>query len=262
MKRLLTASLLVPFFLWVVLLSPQIVFLLVVAALGCVCFIEFWNIGRAHYPASPDFSLPLPALAAGVVFVLAPDSERLLAVLFALLLMIFALRSKQLSSALPYSALFALGLLYVFGCWHSAISLRNISPWWLLFATAINWVGDTFAYYAGRAFGRHKLAPRVSPAKTWEGAFASLASALGLGYLYLNHFFPQLPAGQALLLCAAGNLSGQVGDLAESAFKRGAGVKDSGTWLPGHGGWLDRVDSTLFSMPLTAWLLQQRWFIP
>jgi len=261
MKRLLTASLLIPFFLWVVLFSPQLFFLAVVAALACVCFVEFWNIGRAHYAGSNDLRLPIPGLAAGLVFLFAPNEQQLLATLFVLLMMIVAMRSTELRPALPFSALFALGLLYVFGCWRAAISLHALSPWWLLFATAINWVGDTFAYYAGRTFGRHKLAPRVSPAKTWEGAIASLASTLVLGYAYLHYFFPQVPMASALLLCAAGNLSGQVGDLAESAFKRGAGVKDSGTWLPGHGGWLDRVDSTLFSMPVVAWLLQQSWLL-
>jgi phosphatidate cytidylyltransferase len=102
----------------------------------------------------------------------------------------------------------------------------------------------------GRKYGRHKLAPAVSPGKTWEGAMASSVAGLIFGLIYL----PLAIAGTSLLkagiLAVAANAAGQVGDLAESAIKRGAGVKDSGTMLPGHGGVLDRVDSTMFSLPV------------
>jgi phosphatidate cytidylyltransferase len=113
----------------------------------------------------------------------------------------------------------------------------------------VNWIGDTGAYYFGRNFGRHKLAPIVSPGKSWEGAAASAAASVLFGIFVLPRFvnIDLLPAG---LISIAANVAGQVGDLAESAIKRGAGVKDSGTLLPGHGGMLDRVDSSLFSLPV------------
>jgi len=128
--------------------------------------------------------------------------------------------------------------------------LRDISPYWLLFAMAINWVGDTGAYYVGKNIGMHKLADRISPGKSWEGAVASVVVAIVFGVAYIHHFFPQMSLVEAMALPLLANISGQIGDLAESALKRGAGVKDSGTLLPGHGGMLDRVDSTLFTMPV------------
>jgi phosphatidate cytidylyltransferase len=116
------------------------------------------------------------------------------------------------------------------------------------------------AYYVGTAFGRHKLSPHISPGKTWEGTAASLCASSIAGVAYLHFLFPKVPAWQAVLLCAAANVAGQIGDLCESAIKRGAGVKDSSHLLPGHGGWLDRVDSSLFSIPVVYWLIQLEWF--
>jgi len=120
----------------------------------------------------------------------------------------------------------------------------------LFFALALNWAGDTTAYYIGRQFGRHKLAPVVSPKKSWEGAFASVAGSVIFGLLYLGHFLPLLPWWEIVIIAILGNIAGQFGDLAESAMKRGAGVKDSSNILPGHGGMLDRVDSSLFALPI------------
>jgi phosphatidate cytidylyltransferase len=120
---------------------------------------------------------------------------------------------------------------------------------------ALNWIADSFAYLGGRATGKHKMAPHLSPAKTWEGAAWSLGGALLFGYLFLRHFAPERSLAEVLALSVATNIAGQLGDLAESALKRGAKRKDSGSLLPGHGGWLDRLDSSLFSMPLVfLWL--------
>src|SRR6185503_18401128 len=109
---------------------------------------------------------------------------------------------------------------------------------------------DTGAYYTGRSIGRHKLAPRISPGKTIEGAVGGFITAIITGPLCRLIFFPEIPLLHAALLGAAIGIIGQIGDLAESMLKRGADVKDSGTLLPGHGGMLDRVDSILFCAPL------------
>lgn len=118
---------------------------------------------------------------------------------------------------------------------------------WVLLAMWIAWSSDTGAYFAGRFFGRHKLAPRVSPAKTVEGAIggwlASLTGALAAHFW----FMPSLPLLDALVLAAVANVFGQAGDLVESLVKRSTGVKDSGNILPGHGGMLDRVDALMFT---------------
>src|SRR5262249_5916703 len=123
-------------------------------------------------------------------------------------------------------------------------------PHWLMYALLLNWAGDAGAYYVGRRFGRHKMAPRVSPQKSWEGAAASLVTSMLLAGWYLQFFVPEVSVPAALGLTAAANAAGQAGDPAESAMKRGARVKDSGGILPGHGGFLDRVDSTLFALPV------------
>ena len=115
---------------------------------------------------------------------------------------------------------------------------------------AIVMMTDTGAYYTGRTIGRHKLAPRVSPGKTIEGAIGGFVTAVVAGFLSKLVFFPEIPASHALILGATIGAIGQIGDLAESLLKRGSNVKDSGNLLPGHGGMLDRVDSILFCAPL------------
>jgi len=132
-----------------------------------------------------------------------------------------------------------------------AIRLHGVSqagPFLLLFALVITWIGDTAAYFAGRAVGRHPLAPHLSPKKTWEGSLASFAGAVlaGLAFRYRVNVEP----GHLIGMAAAGNVAGQVGDLLESAYKRSAGVKDSGALLPGHGGVLDRIDALVLAFPV------------
>jgi len=109
---------------------------------------------------------------------------------------------------------------------------------------------DTGAYYTGRALGRHKLAPAVSPGKTWEGAVGGMVASLLMAVLAHYWFFPELPLKWALGLAATMNVLGALGDLTESALKRGAGAKDAAQILPGHGGLLDRLDSLLFNAPV------------
>jgi phosphatidate cytidylyltransferase len=261
MKRLLTALVLIPFFLYVVGFAPHWLFFAVVVALGLICFREYDLIARLHLgEGAPSFG-PL-GYAAGLFVLILPEQQMLFLTLAAMLALALSLRGSDLRTALPAAAALILGVVYVFGAWRAAIELRSLSVWWLLFATGVNWPGDTFAYYGGRAFGRRKLAPRISPNKTVEGTLCSLAGSAVLGWVFLHYLLPQVPLLQAVILCLAANAAGQIGDLAESAIKRGAGVKDSGNLLPGHGGWLDRVDSTLFSMPLVYWLISQRWFLP
>jgi phosphatidate cytidylyltransferase len=141
-------------------------------------------------------------------------------------------------------------LMYIGGAWLCAYALRAINPHWLLFAFLLCWAGDTAALYVGKNFGRHKLAPKISPGKTWEGAVGSVAGGVLIGTLYVHYLIPSAPLTTVLLFAAIGNIAGQIGDLVESAYKRWGGVKDSGSSLPGHGGWLDRIDSSLLSIPV------------
>jgi phosphatidate cytidylyltransferase len=141
----------------------------------------------------------------------------------------------------------------------------------LLFLFLCVWSGDIAALYIGKRWGRHKMSPRLSPNKTWEGAVASVVASciFGMGLVLLGDWFTQQGSGFTrlhttdpwwvfLILAVGLNVAAQFGDLLESALKRGAGVKDSGTILPGHGGVLDRIDALLLAAPVLWFVLAVR----
>jgi len=123
---------------------------------------------------------------------------------------------------------------------------RDVGRAWVLLAIALTFANDTGAYFVGRAVGKHKLAPAISPGKTWEGAFGGLAASLGIAFALRASVLPELTWVDAILLGAPAAILGPTGDLLESLLKRSVGAKDSGRLLPGHGGMLDRVDALLF----------------
>jgi phosphatidate cytidylyltransferase len=246
MKRLLTAAALVPFIVYVVLFAGDWVFLAVLVAASLLSYREYNGIAAAY-----GFGAPGPlGYGLGLLLLAWRGDAWLALVAAALVSLALAMCAADLAKTLPRAALLTLGVAYVFGCWKCAIPLREANPHWLMFALLVNWVGDAGAYYVGKAFGRHKMAPRVSPQKSWEGAAASLVTSVLIAGGYLMHFVPAIGAPLAIAFAAVANVAGQLGDLVESAMKRGAGIKDSGAILPGHGGFLDRVDSTLFSLPV------------
>jgi phosphatidate cytidylyltransferase len=179
--------------------------------------------------------------------------------LFALGIAVITLFSKRpLVETLPAAGISASGLLLVAFPLTYAVKLDGwgeYGPWLLLFALVITWAGDTGAYFAGRAFGRHLLAPHLSPKKTWEGSLAGLACSVVVAVFFQRWLHAPIPylVGMAVV----GNVAGQVGDLLESAYKRSAGVKDSGALLPGHGGVLDRIDALILAIPVVwyYWIL-------
>jgi len=127
-------------------------------------------------------------------------------------------------------------------------ALGRIGPKLLLFTRLLVWVGDTLAYFVGRSFGRMPMAPQLSPKKTWEGAAANLLGSAIVGVVLFSWL--DIDAFQAVFMACLANVAGQAGDLLKSAYKRGAGVKDSGTLLPGHGGILDRIDALILAAPV------------
>jgi phosphatidate cytidylyltransferase len=244
MKRFLTAAVLAPLVVLALFHGPVWVVYALIAAFSILCYREYSGIAAAY-----GFGA-LGPLGYGVGLLLLLSAETLLViVILAVLALALSMRAENLSAVLPRAALLAVGVLYVFGPFRCALLIHAADPHWLMFALLSSWVGDSSAYYVGRKWGRHRMAPRISPAKSWEGAAASVALAVGAGVLYLGYFLPAVPWWEAAALSAAVNAAGQVGDLAESAMKRGGGVKDSGSLLPGHGGILDRLDSTLFAIP-------------
>ncbi|HXZ47629.1 MAG TPA: phosphatidate cytidylyltransferase [Usitatibacter sp.] len=178
--------------------------------------------------------------------------------------------ARHLRPASPLAA--AAGWIVIWPTWVAFVVLRERGPWILLAAAALVWVADIAAYFAGRRFGRRKLAPQVSPGKTWEGLAAALAAvaAYGIALAAIARFQARpftdvfdawggVPAVAAMVALAALSV---VGDLFESWMKRGAGVKDSSSLLPGHGGVLDRVDALTSTLPVAALALAVRAMRP
>ena len=157
------------------------------------------------------------------------------------------------------------GLAVIWPLWAALVELRAASPWVLLAITSIVWIADIAAYFAGRRFGRRKLAPAISPGKTWEGVAGALVAVLAYGILLdglaysrvtvLSPFFGAAGGAVAVLAMLALAVLSVLGDLFESWMKRGAGRKDSSSLLPGHGGVLDRVDALTSSLPVAALLV-------
>jgi phosphatidate cytidylyltransferase len=158
---------------------------------------------------------------------------------------------RPLVEALPAAGISASGLVLVAFPLSFAVRVHGLSaegPRLLLFALVIIWVGDSVAYFVGRAMGKHPLAPHLSPKKTWEGSVASFLGSLLVGVVFTRWL--SAPLSHLVVMAGIGNLAGQVGDLLESAYKRSVGVKDSGGLLPGHGGVLDRVDALILAIPV------------
>jgi phosphatidate cytidylyltransferase len=252
MKRVLTAAALIPIVLYVVLLASPWVLWAVVVAAAFLSYREYREMVRAAgFGDSGLIGYGGGLLLVATALPEAPaGAGALVIVATAMAAMALAMRAADLARALPRASAGVLGVVYIFGCWSYAIPLQRANRHWLMYALLVSWAGDMGAYYVGRAFGRHRLAQRVSPKKSWEGAAASVATSVLLAGGYLAYFIRGVAWWRVVALSALANVAGQIGDLAESALKRGAGVKDSGSLLPGHGGFLDRVDSTLFVLPV------------
>ena len=253
MKRVATALILIPFIVWIALWAPVWAFDAVLLASGLMALYEFFRIAGMRY-----LHAEIPGTLAGLALLFMPEPF-VAVILISLAAMTLALFATDLRDSLHHAAALVLGVLYVFGAWRCAMALRGINPHWLMIALLVSWAGDTTALYVGRAFGRRKMAPVISPGKTWAGAAGSVAGAMAAAGVYAHFLIPAVSVWTVVAIAAAGNIAGQIGDLSESAFKRGAGVKDSGSTLPGHGGWLDRIDSSLFAIPVVYAILR---FLP
>lgn len=253
MKRVVTACFLVPVAVYAALFAPWWFFFAVVAIVAMLAMREYALITESFAPLG---------YAAGFLMLLAPPHElTLIIVLSALAAICLPLAPAGREKGFAHATALVTGIVYVFGSWKTGILLHDeanrpaafgvgAGHHLLLFGLMVNWIGDTGAYYVGRQFGRHKMAPAISPGKTWEGAAASAVTGVIFGAIYLPLAIQGTSPLAAGALALAANAAGQLGDLAESAIKRDAGVKDSGSLLPGHGGMLDRVDSTMFALPV------------
>lgn len=268
MQRLLTAAVLTPLALLALFKLPGAWWFAVVAILVDVAVFEFIQIVRGRSPHAPLRLLlvlvPLTALAISAsLFEGGALLDPRLHLFTGGLLLSVGLASLVLLSRVPLAeTLDALGILG-FGVLYFALPIASLhylqqaDPWLVFLLMAIVFLGDTAAYYVGSALGRHKMAPVISPKKSWEGAVAGFATSVAAAAVWsawkLGRVDPELLAVAAVTALAA-----QVGDLVESMIKRGSGVKDSGHILPGHGGILDRLDAMLFAGPvllLGLWML-------
>lgn len=250
----------VPLALAAIFLLPPPGFLLLVVVVIEVAALEFVRVARHWSPSAPLGALLLlvpPAtwvLAEGLGTRVSPAvlqhplsvSALVLSVGIASLVL---LARTPVAEGLPAVGSLAFGTVYLALPAASLTRLQALDPWLLLLLLAVVWLGDSAAFYVGTAFGRHKMAPRVSPNKSWEGAAASLAAAL-LAALAWSLWRQGSVDPWLMGLAATTSVAAQLGDLVESMLKRGAGVKDSGHLLPGHGGVLDRIDALLFAAPV------------
>ncbi len=171
------------------------------------------------------------------------------------------LTEQNIKTALDQISYSFLGILYVAGLSGYFLLIHRLpdGAHWVLFLFLITWLGDSAAYYGGRTFGRRLIAPTISPGKTIEGALFGLLGSLAGGLIAAFGFLQETSLWHCLLAALICGTIGQIGDFAESILKRTAGVKDSSGLFPGHGGFLDRVDSLLFAGP--ALYLYHRLFL-
>ncbi len=238
------------------------VFGALIALCAVAAQVELYGLYRAS-GARPYVALGVIVGVAASLRALIPDAVIPALLVGTVLMVVYALaRSPEADrpdAPLADTAATALGVLYPAFLAGGAVALREadllgMEAFWLTMTTLVGvWASDTGAYAAGRAFGRRKLFPRVSPNKTWEGAMGGVAAALGFAALakvtVLSGVFTWADVIVVGLCCGAAS---QLGDLAESQLKRAAGVKDSGTWIPGHGGMLDRIDAAVIAVALVA----------
>ena len=196
--------------------------------------------------------LRMPASSPGLSRISAMYSTGSIFFVFVLGLMVLILWTRRpLVETLPAAGISSSALLLVAFPLSYAVRLHGWhedGPKLLLFALVITWAGDSTAYFVGRAMGKHPLAPQVSPKKSWEGSVGGMVGSLIVGWAF--SYWIRIPVGHLLAMAAIGNVAGQMGDLLESAYKRSAGVKDSGGLLPGHGGILDRIDALILCIPV------------
>jgi phosphatidate cytidylyltransferase len=286
MKRVLTAVVLVPLVLLAVFKSPLWLFALIVTLIAILTLHEYLNIVRSSGIEPVDWvtygfsvlliaGLYLAGSAARSWY--SPNLHWAILLLAPLLSGVAVVFRREMHMALAATASSVFGVLYIALPLGLLVTMRWMPGQGILIVLVLFsvWAGDVAAYYAGRSLGRHKLAPVVSPNKTWEGAIASIVASIGaamLVFLFYQQIDRLLPNASAywlfpspsyfspgprpaasfyvIILGAVTNIAAQFGDLFESALKRSAKVKDSGSLLPGHGGILDRIDALLFAVPV------------
>ncbi len=274
MKRILTALVLVPLVLALMLVGPQWLVMLVSAGVAALAGWEFMGLAERSGANPPRIAVLIAILALFAGGFEWPDQITAILGLLSLALLVYCTFLSPVERVMANASSSIFCLLYAGFTLTAIPALREQSngPSLVIFLMCVVWAGDIAALYVGRAWGRHKLAPSLSPNKTWEGALGSvvgslLAAGALLGLAAWLEVWDSAKLSYPdelwywLVLAVVVNVAAQVGDLAESALKRSAGVKDSGTLLPGHGGILDRIDALLLAAPVLwyAQIIHQRF---
>lgn len=275
--RILTATVLIPVVVGLVWFGPPALLAAVAAVVAIIALSEFLLLGeRMGFSAFRKWTAVCSAIliyaqyslgqiehrsiAAGVSIV-RNGASQVLPIEAVLLIFVFGavgiglLTRRALQEVLPAIAISSAGLLFIalpFSYLVRINGIEAIGRQFVLFTLCLIWAGDMLAYFVGRFLGRVPMAPALSPKKTWEGAVANCFASLLIGVGFAH--WMQMEMASMLVIAGSANIAGQMGDLIESAYKRGAGVKDSGSLLPGHGGMLDRIDSLILASP-AVWLL-------
>jgi phosphatidate cytidylyltransferase len=252
--REITALVAAPAAIWITGWGPPWLFNATVALIAVLALYEFLALGKAKGYDVPTVLCIVIMLILITAFIIDDLSVEL--GMFAALLIIpasYVVTKKSLENSLPSSAIAVLATTYVGMLSGSLIRLHNDFPEGyklVFFLLLVVWLGDTGAYYVGKQFGKHKLSPRISPKKTIEGLIGGISASIIAAVVIHYTFFPKFPLLHAVIAGVLLSIAGVIGDLAESMWKRSAAVKDSGTLIPGHGGFLDRFDSILFTAPI------------
>ena len=277
--RLATAAVLIPIVVALVWWAPAIVLAGIAAVVAILALVEFLNLGERiglrgfklwTYFCTvlifyAQFSLgrtETHTLAGGLSMV-RDAAGGTLSLEAALLIFLFGsvvlglLTKRPLHDVLPAIAIGSAALLFVVLPFSYIVRLDELEPvgrQLVLFTLVLIWAGDMLAYFVGKSLGRVPMAPALSPKKTWEGAMGNVLASMIVAVLFAR--WMQTDVLTLLVIAGVANIAGQAGDLIESAYKRGAAVKDSGGLLPGHGGMLDRIDSLILATP-AVWILYQ-----
>jgi len=249
-----TALVAAPAAIWITGWGPVWLFNATIAIVCVLAMYEFLALGKAKGYDVPTVLCIAIMLLIMAAFILDDLSVEL--GMFAALLIIpasYVFSNKSLEDSLPSSAVAVLATTYVGMLGGSLIRLHNDFPEGyklVFFLLLVVWLGDSGAYYVGKQFGKHKLSPRISPKKTIEGLVGGITASILTALVIHFTFFPKFPLLHAIIAGVILSFAGVIGDLAESMWKRSAAVKDSGTLIPGHGGFLDRFDSILFTAPI------------
>jgi phosphatidate cytidylyltransferase len=263
--RVLTSVVALPVVLGLLFLAPPIGWFALVWIACVLGAYELWKMVAPEDRPMQVLGITLTALVAACLYAF-PDDPRVTRSLcvgvpvIALLVPLFRFRQTERAGAQLMAAV--AGPFYVGGMLVTSALLRrdqgDLGARYVMLSLSIAWLADTGAYFVGRAFGRAKLYPAVSPGKTRAGLYGALGAAMLAGVLASVWYLPQIPLLHGAVLGLVAGLLGQLGDLVESLLKRSVGVKDSGAIIPGHGGMLDRVDALMFVSPVVY--LYTLWF--